>query len=238
MNILLSVICIAVAAILFYEGVAARNTIGKLMAKRYIVNNKLFNQKAYLREFVMPDQPAIQDIAKTLKGNTDLDTVINTYNWLENNYHYVTDNQILYNGKQLIWIGNDDTWNLPVLSLAIKKRSGFYGDCEDGSFLLESLLRANNINAYVNLGTVSIKGNLYGHAWCTFIYNGQECLLETTLGEPFDKPRLVPDIYRPSFKFNEHTVYAITGAKIDDITIYPPLPKEGITELKKILNES
>jgi len=56
-----------------------------------------------------------------------------------------------------------------------------FGDCEDTSILLASLLRASGYNCYVALG--SLGG--YGHAWCEL--NGQ--ILETT----YTSARPVPD---------------------------------------------
>jgi len=231
MNIILGILSALIAAFLFYEGVAVRTGI----SHRYIVDDKLFNGKAYLREFIQPTQPEIQSIAKGLKRATPEDTVIATYNWLEDNYHYATDNIKVYNGKKLAFIGNDDTWNLPTLTLAEKKQGTMYIDCEDGTFLLTSLLRANGINAWANIGTVKIEEKIYGHAWVTVYLNGERYLLETTLGEPLKTFQPVPDIYSAEFTFNESVVRAKIGADVNKKI--DPLPPAKIPELRKILEK-
>jgi len=232
MNIFLGLLCVFIAVFLFYEGLAIRT--GGTTTKRYIVDGKLFNGKAYLREFIQPTQPEIQSIAKQLKRATPQDTIIATYNWLENNYQYATDKIKIYNGNVLIFEGNDDTWDLPTQSAGIKKYKGFRGDCEDGTFLLTSLLRANGINAWANIGTVKIGEKIYGHAWVTVYLNGGRYLLETTLGKPLKTFQPVPDIYSAEFTFNESIVRAKIGADINKKIA--PLPPAKIPELRKILN--
>ena len=72
-----------------------------------------------------------------------------------------------------------------------------YGDCEDSSILLTSLIRAGGApNCHVALG--SLEG--YGHAWCQL--DGQ--ILETT----YTSARLVPDpqAYCPYVCFNNQEV--------------------------------
>jgi len=80
-------------------------------------------------------------------------------------------------------------WQVPSETL------GGYGDCEDSSILLTSLLR-NFTQAHVAVGLY--QG--YGHAWCQL--DGQ--LLETT----YTRARLVPDPqdYCPYVIFNDQEV--------------------------------
>jgi len=114
--------------------------------------------------------------------------------------------------------------------------NGLWVDCEDGTFLLTSLLRANGIDAWANIGTVRLDSGVYGHAWATVILDGKEYLLETTLGEPLSELRPVPNFYRVDVKFNEKEISAITGADINKV-VYPPLPTSKISELKKTLEK-
>jgi len=205
--------------------------------KKYVVKDKLWGEPEVLTSFITPDQTAIQLQAAQLKKYNDMATTVETYNWLENGYHYEIDNLEVRNNEHTILKGGVDTWNLPVFTLAIKHQNGgnIWVDCEDGTFLLVSLLRANGINAWANIGTVEIDGSIYGHAWATVILNGQEFLLETTLGQPLQALKPVPSFYTPLFTFNEKDVHIHKfGADINEV--YPALPPSKVQDLKKLLN--
>ena len=234
MSLLLGVLCSIIAILLIYDGVVAK-TGGESMLQN-IVDHKLFNGAAYLREFVNPAQPEIQKIAKTLKKDTPMETTKNIYNWFENGYSYATDSIVITNGKKVVFVGNNDTWNLPVQTLAEKRQGTMKIDCEDGTFAMVSLLRADGINAWANIGTVVIKGETYGHAWVTVVLNGKTYLLETTRGAPLDGFHSVPNIYHPEFTFNEKRVHATLGANINRKRP-SPIPPEKIPELKEILDK-
>ena len=93
------------------------------------------------------------------------------------------------------------------------------------------------IEAYANVGTVSLNGSIYGHSWGTVIIDGKEYLLETTLGAELTELRPVPSFYKTDIKFNEKDVIAITGVDINK-EIYPPLPPAKIQDLKDALNSA
>jgi len=84
---------------------------------------------------------------------------------------------------------------------------GGYGDCEDTSILLTSLVRAGGMPALTVLG--SLQG--YGHAWCEV--NGQ--LLETTFTEA--RPVANPQEYIGLVAFNDYDVYEAYPGALDDV---------------------
>jgi len=102
--------------------------------------------------------------------------------------------------------------------------------------LLVSLLRANGIKSYANIGTVTLSSGIYGHAWVTVEVDGKTYLLETTLGESITELKPVPNFYKTTVRFNEKELYCISGEDINKIiTIYPPLPPKKVIELKNAL---
>ncbi len=82
-----------------------------------------------------------------------------------------------------------------------------YGDCEDTSILLTSLIRVGGMPALTVLG--SLQG--YGHAWCEV--NGQ--ILETT----YTSARPVPDPqdYKALAAFNDYDVYEAYPGALNDV---------------------
>ena len=206
-------------------------------SEQYVVNGKLWGEPEILTSFITPNQTAIKLQAAQLKKDNDMATITATYDWLENGYHYETDALEVRNYGHTILKGGPDSWNPPVFTLAVKHYNNgeAWMDCEDGTFLLVSLLRANGINAWANIGTVEIDGSIYGHAWATVILNGQEFLLETTLGQTLQALKSVPSFYTPFFTFNEKDVHPRKfGADINEV--YTPLPPAKVQDLKKLLN--
>jgi len=202
---------------------------------------KIFGEPEELRWWITPNNPAVKKQAESLKNNDELGTIVKCYNWLEDGYHYEEDDTVLLNNGHVILTGGQDFWQLPIMVLAQKEQNGgnIYVDCEDGTFLLVSLLRANNIKAYANIGTVTLQGGIYGHAWITVELNGKTYLLETTLGEHITELKPVPSFYKVTVRFNEKELYCISGEDINKIiTIYPPLPPAKIAELKDLLKAS
>jgi hypothetical protein len=205
---------------------------------KYVVNGKLWGESEDLKSFITPNQIAIKSQSEQLKKDSDIDTITATYDWLEDGYHYETDSLEVRNNGHTIFKGSCDTWNPPVFTLAVKKSNNgnVWCDCEDSSFLLASLLRANGIDAWANIGTVEIDNSIYGHAWVTVNLYGQEFLLETTLGQPLQSLKPVPSFYSPSFTFNEKDVHPRKyGASVDESLT--PLPPAKIQDLKKLIDE-
>ena len=139
----------------------------------------------------------------TQNKHTEEDKVLACWNWVVRNVDYPfnsegqpSDAHILlanYTGKNQnnitslsnsikktgisdfrVRLGQDDFWAFPAETLGWRNDANRrFGDCENTSFLLVSLLR-NFTNAYTHLGVL---GPGYGHAWVTW----QGHILETTL---------------------------------------------------------
>jgi len=117
----------------------------------------------------------------------------------------------------------DDFWLFPPETCQIGK-----GDCEDGSFLLASLLIACGISPFcvrVVLGR-AYDGNgkpLGGHCWSVYKNErGVWCILESTLGKiPSSMPEAddltkegQPFRYEPLYCFNDHHLWEIFPAGV------------------------
>jgi len=229
-------ICLSIG--LIYLRVKARTSGLPIFSSYYIVNEKMFGEPMDVRSWVTPNEPAIKEVAKEFQTEDKIATVTKTYNWLEENYHYDIDDWIILNNGRIIIKGGTDSWALPIFTLAQKHQNGsIYVDCEDGTFILVSLLRSLGIETYANIGTVSLNGSIYGHAWVTVNLDNKEYLLETTLGVELTELRPVPSFYKTDVKFNEKDVIAITGVDINK-EIYPPLPPAKIQDLKDALNSA
>jgi len=113
---------------------------------QYLVNVR-HGQWHDLRDFVQPDNPDVLAIFSQYGPNY----------WAL--YDFVCRNIDYRNDVGEMWLTPSETLR-------------GYGDCEDTSILLASLMSAGGINCYVALGNLGG----YGHAWCT--RNGQ--ILETT----------------------------------------------------------
>ena len=221
-------------AIFLYLGIKARTSGVTALSSQYIIKGKLFGEPTDVRDFVALKYN-IKEEAKNLKEDTELATVIKTYNFVEEGYHYALDNLVLLNEDLVLLKGNTDSWNPAWLSLAIKHQSGgLNGDCEDITALIIALLRVNNIDVWDNVGTVTLSSGIYGHSWGTVIIEGKEYLLEGTLEAPLVKLQSVPNFYKANIKFNEKDVLAITGADINK-ELPPQLPPARLNELKQAL---
>lgn len=235
MIIIFAILSIMVSIGLVYLGVKARTTGIPIFSSYYIINSKMFGEPMDVRSWVTPNEPAIKEVAKGLQTEDKIATITKTYNWLEENYHYDIDDWIILNNGRIIIKGGTDSWALPIFTLAQKHQNGsIYVDCEDGTFILVSLLRSLGIETYANVGTVSLNGSIYGHAWVTVNLDNKEYLLETTLGQSLAELKPVPSFYKTDVKFNEKDVIAITGVDINK-EIYPPLPPAKLDELKDAL---
>ena len=81
-----------------------------------------------------------------------------------------------------------------------------FGDCEDTSILLTSLMGAGGINCYVALGNLGG----YGHAWCV---NGQ--ILETTY--TFARAVPNPEDYCTYVYFNDREVIELWPGALGEV---------------------
>lgn len=213
-----------------------------IQTSHYIIKNKFFNQPRDLREWITPNSAAIQQAVEKyhLKGNNTLDTISRCYNFIEKNYHYTMDNNISWSNGVITLSEHQDFWQPPILTLAImEEKGGFYGDCEDGTFLLQSLLEAAGINnSYACIGEVRIKDKIYGHAFVIVEDHFKTYLLETTLGASLTEMKVLPAIYTIDAKFNSKKVYMVTGKPINEVIVHPALPPGGIQYLKEYLDNN
>ena len=245
LNILTTIGIIAgifVSVMFFYLGIQARTggTVPQIFQKTYVVEGKYYGEPRDVRVWITPNEEAIKREALKLKQDNDIATISAVYNFLEQKYNYTLDNIVVTDSGIIILKAYPDQWNMPIESLAIihQNDGNFYGDCEDGTYLLIAILRYLGINAYANLGTVELPSGIYGHGYGTVIINGKEYLLETTLGQSLAELKPVPSFYHPTLKFNEKDVIPITGEDINKVVhIYPPLPPACLNELKKALGE-
>lgn len=149
----------------------------------YLVSVRYPGQLNDIREFVQPHNPDV--VAVYSQFGPDYWAL---YDFVCRNINYRRD-----------W---GEFWQTPSETLR------GYGDCEDTSILLTSLIRAGGApNCHVALG--SLEG--YGHAWCEL--DGQ--ILETT----YTSARPVPDPqdYCPYLYFNQQAVIELWPGALDDI---------------------
>ncbi len=148
---------------------------------QYLVSVRYPFQWNDLREFVQPDNPDILALYSEVGPDPR-----SLYNWVCQNIDYRRD------------IG--EFWQFPSETLR------GYGDCEDSSILLTSLLK-NRTDAYTVLG--SFQG--WGHAW---VVNEGE-ILEST----YTKARRVPDPehYCPYVYFNDEEVLELWPGALGEV---------------------
>ena len=146
---------------------------------QYLVNVR--GQRQDLRDFIQPSNP----------------DVLAEYFQIGPNYWALYD-FVCRNISYRLDVG--EFWQVPSETLR------GYGDCEDTSILLTSLLR-NFTNAHVAVG--EYQG--YGHAWCQWA--GQ--ILETT----YTFARVVPDPqdYYPYLYFDDREVIELWPGALEEI---------------------
>ncbi|MBA7707517.1 hypothetical protein ES703_116391 [subsurface metagenome] len=150
--------------------------------EQYLVKVR-YGQWNCLQDFVQPENPDVLAIFSQYGPNY----------WAL--YDFVCRN-IDYRGD----IG--EFWQLPSETLR------GYGDCEDTSILLTSLIRAGGVpNCYVALGNLGG----YGHAWCQL--NGQ--ILETTY--TFARPVPDPQDYCVYALFNDRDVIELWPGALAEV---------------------
>lgn len=149
---------------------------------QYLVSVRYPGQLHDLREFVQPDNPDVLAVYSQYgPGYWAL------YDFVCRNINYRRD------------VG--EFWQTPSETLR------GYGDCEDSSNLLTSLLRAGQMPAYTVLG--SYKG--YGHAWSEL--NGQ--ILESTYTQA--RPTFDLEHYQPYSLFDESEVVELWPGALGEV---------------------
>ncbi len=102
-----------------------------------------------------------------------------------------------------------DIWQYPLETWTSK-----LGDCEDGAFLLTSLLLNGTAQVWNVIGVFEYDGSAMGHAWTVAEANGQRCILETTLDTAIEEGVWMTETegaenYKPYIYFNSNSITAI-----------------------------
>lgn len=103
---------------------------------------------------IFPDDPYVQKIASTIKGDTDMQKASNIAKWVYRNIEYQHDIDLY---------GCTEYWAVPAETLYYMK-----GDCEDFAILFCSIAKALDLNVvlfdyneHTSAGLYADNGNLY-----------------------------------------------------------------------------
>jgi hypothetical protein len=188
--------------------------------KRFVIGSPNRQIKADIREWIsFEDNSIMKEIVRKLvtekglptsRGPGDFDKrAMILWDFIAQNVSYIHDSE-----KQR----KEDFWLFPPEVYALRK-----GDCEDGSFLLASLLITCGISPFcvrVVLGEVFDENgrSLGGHCWPAYKNeSGQWCILESTLDAI---PSRMPEAdkltipgqffqYKPYYCFNHYHLWEI-----------------------------
>lgn len=137
------------------------------------------NHETVLNSFYTPNDPSVREVAddiiKTIITDSIEDRIVAAYNFIISHDIYTPDK---------VQFGKDDWWQYPSETLGhVLVGDGehkMYGDCEDTSFLLASLLIALGISSSnVRVGLSDV------HAWVECKIYNTWCLFETTSNNIF-----------------------------------------------------
>jgi hypothetical protein len=117
---------------------------------------------------------------------------VGCYDWVVRNITYTFD------------VG--DYWQFPQETVDRRQ-----GDCEDGAFLLASLIR-NIEPAYVAIGWFNTPMGSFGHAWVVCRGSIFESTLDVLPADPWGtKEAAVPISYDPGLYLSESEIYCLPG---------------------------
>ncbi len=154
---------------------------------QYLVSVRYPGQHHELRDFVQPDNPDVLAVYAQIGPDPWA-----LYDFVCENTEYVAD--------------FGEYWRFPSETLR------GYGDCEDTSILLTSLIRAGGTpNCYVALGSLGNSLRNYGHAWCQL---GSQ-ILETTFTEARAAPN--PALYCPYVLFSDQEVIELWHGALEEV---------------------
>ena len=134
-----------------------------LKVKLYDIYNKYgkITNKLNYRMYLQFPNSSISNLVTSIVGKADTsdDKVYKIIEWVQKNITYKSD---------LSNYGRDEYWALP--SQTLQKKAG---DCEDGAFLIHSMLLAAGVNpdrirTYGGLVKDYSIGGLGGHAWTVY----------------------------------------------------------------------
>jgi hypothetical protein len=173
--------------------------------KRYITNT--YNERVFLdydlREFIYGDDYYMQylhdEITSVYKPNTEEQDVKAVM-------AYIAQNVVKYELDSYQHGGMEDFWQFPEESYCLGK-----ADCEDGSFLIASLLRTFVEPSRVRV-ILGMYQNKYGHSWVEYHDGNEWKLLESTM--PFkytselQSVANLPD-YKKYYMFNDKYTWVV-----------------------------
>lgn len=175
-----------------------------------------------VRAFVTPDKVLLYG------------SIENAWNALEAGYIYRPDDWYLSDKNGQAISGGKDTWLLPVETQVLVNNPLHAMDCEDGAAWLTSALKKQGYDAWLCVGTITVEGQIYGHAWCMVLANGIWETYETTIGEGSQG---LPAIYCLSWRTNGVITWRNVMVTGTDLTI-DPLPPDLLTQLRQEFAES
>lgn len=157
----------------------------------YIVQVRFGEEKRYITEFIQPSTPAVLELVRAKPEDVDPISYFSWWIWnhvsyptaalpLAPDYHEVRAfRKTGWFAPAAIKLSTADFWQFPSETLGWADAQGkHFGDCEDSSFVLCSLLR-NYFppeDVYVAVGNVSI----LPHAWVKVRHLGKWGIVETT----------------------------------------------------------
>lgn len=175
-----------------------------------------------VRAFVTPDKVR-------LYGSIDA-----AWAALETGYIYRPDEWYISDKNGQAISGGKDTWLLPVETQVLVNSTLRAMDCEDGAAWLASALKKQGYDAWLCVGTITVEGQVYGHAWTMVLQSGAWTTYETTIGEV--SPGM-PGIYNLSWRTNGVQTWRNAMMTGTDLTI-DPLPPDLLTQLRQEFAES
>lgn len=185
-----------------------------------IVSDKRFAGELHnVRDFITPRATEVIFLFNQLKCPNPKDTLINCWQWIEDNVSYPTDRlgrmvdrQEFISFGTLYYVNSTDFWFLPCEVIARARLARKYGrkalgDCEDISLTLTSLMR-NQLSpqdVYCVMGDY-FNSQAAGHAWVKCRLNGAWHIIDPTtpVGKPIDMDR-----YDEYILFNDIEVHEL-----------------------------
>ena len=151
---------------------------------------------------------------------------------LETGYRYEPDEWYISDKHGQTIPGGNDTWLYPSEVQYLIDHYPEHGmDCEDGAAWLASALRKQGLDAWLCVGTVTIDGIQYGHAWTMVLDKGKWITYETTVNATSEG---LPSIYSMAWRTDGQTTFRnlMAGSPLN----LEPLPADALSTLRGLLS--
>jgi len=188
----------------------------------FVVYGKRFGREEVgLGEFITPNTPAVIEVVENILATNPPDLILAMWDWCCKNIKYPPTKNIdkleyttrtrfltgtLASQPLLKDVNDVDFWQFPFETLALPR----YGDCEDISFVLCSML----LRVMPRGDIRCVVGTLYGwgHCWVSIFKDGQWYIIDPTLpkaddGGIYSTPEGEP--YTALIKFDDQTAEEI-----------------------------